>query len=222
MSLVSVATDGERTAVDALTRKSFLAIGLAAAASSVAAPTALASAEGDSVTAKRLARLRSARERVVAAHGRAENNGDLDKTLGTFTHPHEEVIPLGWLREGADAVHTYYADAFKLFPDQQVSDGTLRHADCAVIAEFMLSGTMKGPLGSIPATNKGFKLRGTALFLFAPNTAKLMGERIYFDLFSLFQQIGVLQAIVDAGAQFPAGGGIAINRREPGVKVAAT
>jgi hypothetical protein len=74
----------------------------------------------------------------------------------------------------------------------------------------------------IPATNKSFRLRATAFFLFAPNTAKLVGERLYFDLFSLFQQIGVLQALVDGGAQFPAGGGVPINRREPGVKAAVT
>jgi hypothetical protein len=48
-----------------------------------------------------------------------------------------------------------------------------------------------------------------------------VGERLYFDLFSLFQQIGGLGALMDAGAQFPAGGGVAINKREPGVKALA-
>jgi hypothetical protein len=65
-------------------------------------------------------------------------------------------------------------------------------------------------------------LRCTAFFLFAPNTARLVGERVYFDLFSLFQQIGVLKALVDGGTQFPAGGGVPINKREPGVKAVAT
>jgi hypothetical protein len=77
---------------------------------------------------------------------------------------------------------------------------------------------MKGPLGSIPPTNKSFRLRATAFFLFAPDTAKLVGERVYFDLFTMFQQIGILEAVVAAGTQFPAGGGVEINQREPGVK----
>jgi len=84
--------------------------------------------------------------------------------------------------------------------------------------ERALTGTIKGPLGSIPPTNKSFRLRATAFFLFAPDTAKLVGERVYFDLFTMFQQIGILEAVVAVGTQFPAGGVVEINQREPGVK----
>ena len=148
--------------------------------------------------------------------------GELDKTLDTFTHAREEIVPLGAVHDGDNEVRTYYEDTFKLFPDGLASHATLRHADCAVVAEFILSGTMKAPLGAMPATNKSFRLRATAFFLFAPNTAKLMGERIYYDLFSLFQQIGVLNALVEAGVSFPMGAGVPIDKREPGVKAVAT
>jgi SnoaL-like polyketide cyclase len=210
-----------RVAAMELTRKSFVGMGVATAAGLVA-PDALAAGSGDTVTAKRLAKLRKARERLVIEHGRSENEGRLDKTLDTFTHAHEEVIPTGAVHDGDGAVKGYYENSFTLFPDQRNSDATFRHADCAVIVEFILTGTMKGPLGAIPATNKSFRLRAAALFLFAPNTAKLMGERIYFDLFSLFQQTGVLQAVVDSGVSLPAGGGVAIDKREPGVKAVGT
>jgi SnoaL-like polyketide cyclase len=219
----SIVADGGQGIADGLTRKALLGTGLATAAGYVAAPTALGATNRDTATAKRLAKLRKAREKVVIEHGRAENVGQIDKTMDTFSRAYEENIPLGNVYTGHDEVKGYYEASSELFPDQRTSDSTLRHADCAVIAEFMLSGTMKGALGPmIPATNKSFRLRATAFFLFAPNTAKLVGERLYFDLFSLFQQIGVLQALVDGGAQFPAGGGVPINRREPGVKAAVT
>jgi hypothetical protein len=205
-------------AADGVTRKSLLGTGLAAAAGYAAAPAALGAPNRDTATAKRLTKLRKAREKVVIEHARAENLSQLDETLATFTHAHQEVIPTGAVFDGVDAVKGYYERYFTEFADQHNSDVTMRHADCAVVAEVMLSGTMTGPLGPIPATNKSFRLRAAAFFLFAPNTAKLVGERVYWDLFTLLQQIGVLQAVVDAGLVFPAGGGIPINKREPGVK----
>jgi hypothetical protein len=219
----SSVADGGQAIANGLIRKSLLGTGLATAAGYLAAPTAFGATNRDTATAKRLAKLRKAREKVVIEHGRAENVGQIDKTMATFTRAYEENIPLGNVYDGDNEVKDYYEFNAELFPDQRTSDSTLRHADCAVIAEFMLSGTMKGALGPmIPATNKSFRVRCTAFFLFAPNTSKLVGERVYFDLFSLFQQIGVLQALVEAGAQFPAGGGVAINKREPGVKAVAT
>jgi hypothetical protein len=223
MALNSNAAARGPAAADGLTRKSLLGTGLATAAGCVAAPTALAATNRDTATAKRLAKLRKAREKVVIEHGRAENVGQIDRTMATFTRAYEENIPLGNVYDGDKQVKGYYEFNSALFPDQRTSDSTLRHADCAVIAEFILTGTMKGALGPmIPATNKSFRVRCTAFFLFAPNTAKLVGERVYFDLLSLFQQIGVLQALVDAGTQFPAGGGVPINKREPGVKAVPT
>jgi hypothetical protein len=212
---------GAQATTTGLTRKSLLGTGLAAAAGYVAAPAAVGATNRDTATAKRLAKLRKAREKVVVEHARAENLGQLDKTLATFTHAHQEVIPYGAVFDGDNAVKGYYEGYFTRFPDQHNGDLTLRHADCAIIAEVILSGTMTAPMGAIPATNKSFRVRATAFFLFAPNTAKLVGERVYYDLFTLFQQIGVLQAVVDAGTQFPLGGGVPINKREPGVKAVA-
>lgn len=222
MDLSSNAAGRSLSASNGITRKSLLAIGLGSAGSFVVDPTAVAATNRDTATAKRLTKLRKAREKVVIEHGRAEDGGDPDRTLDTFSRAREEIIPLGDVHKGDDEVKSYYDSTFGVFPDLRNGDATLRHADCAVITEVILSGTMKGPLGPIPATNKSFRLRISAFFLFAPNTAKLMGERVYYDLFSLLQQIGVLEAVVGAGVQFPAGGGVPLNKREPGVKARAT
>ena len=217
MDLSSNAAGRSLSATNGITRKSLLAIGLGGAGSVVVDPTAFAATNRDTATAKRLTKLRRAREKVVIEHGRAEDGGDTDRTLDTFSRAREEIIPLGDVHKGDNEVRSYYDFSFGAFPDLRNGAATLRHADCAVITEVILSGTMKGPLGPIPATNKSFRLRISAFFLFAPNTAKLVGERVCYDLFSLFQQIGVLEAVVDSGTQFPAGGGVPL-KREPGVK----
>jgi hypothetical protein len=98
----------------------------------------------------------------------------------------------------------------------------LRHADDAVIAEFHLRGTMKGPLQGIPPTGKRFKVRVTAFFLFDPGGSKIVCERVYFDVYSLLQQIGVLEIVANSGLELPSGGGIPIDRKEPGVKPVKT
>jgi hypothetical protein len=154
MTLHQDAANEEQAAATALTRKALLGTGLATAAGCVAAPTALGGTNRDTATAKRLAKLRKAREKVVIEHGRAENVGQIDKTIDTFTRADEENIPLGNVYDGDSEVKGYYESSSELFPDQRTSDSTLRHADCAVIAEFILSGTMKVALGPmIPATN---------------------------------------------------------------------
>jgi hypothetical protein len=129
-------TAGEQAAAIAFTRKSLLGAGLATAASFVAAPGGLAGTNRDTATAKRLAKLRKAREQLVIEHGRTENDGQLDKTMRTFSRAHEELIPLGSVIDGEKAVKDYYDGSWTVFPDQRNdSDSILRHADCAVIAE---------------------------------------------------------------------------------------
>ena len=95
MNSGSMTASNEPGADVALTRKSLLGVGLATATSFVAAPGALAAAHRDTVTARRLARLRKAREQLVIEHARTENDGELDKTMRTFSRPHEELIPFG-------------------------------------------------------------------------------------------------------------------------------
>jgi hypothetical protein len=65
---------------------------------------------------------------------------------------------------------------------------SLRHSDDAVICEFFLLGTHRGPLGPVPPTGSEFKVRMTAYFVFDGHE-QLVCERIYFDQLSMLRQL---------------------------------
>jgi hypothetical protein len=58
----------------------------------------------------------------------------------------------------------------------------------AVVVEFHLLGTHRGPLGPVPPTGGSFKVRMTAFFVF-DESEELVCERVYFDQLSLLRQL---------------------------------
>jgi steroid delta-isomerase-like uncharacterized protein len=191
----------------ALTRR-----GLMGASATTAATGALLAATSESAAAG--PRLRRRRERVVRKHIRSENEERFGETLETMKHPPRyEIIPTGDVFHGRKEVLDFYHAMRRAFPDQRARGATLRHADKAVIVEFYLVGTFLGPLQGFPPTGKRFKVRSTAFFLFQKGGAKIVTERVYFDLYTFLQQLGLLKLVADAGLIFPANGGIPISRR---------
>jgi steroid delta-isomerase-like uncharacterized protein len=202
-----------------ITRKAFVGAGAATAASLLAAPAALGKPRKRKkrpTAAQRAARLRAERERIVIEHAHTENIHQFETTLDTFAHARYEIIPLGDIHDGESDVATYYQETRQAFPDQRNSQMMLRHADEAVITEFILSGTMKGAIRGIPPTGRSFRVRCIALFLFLPGGTKIVAERVYFDLYTLLQQLGLLEVAAVAGLRFPENGGIPIEKDEPG------
>jgi steroid delta-isomerase-like uncharacterized protein len=212
---------GSRGRLGRLSRKGFVGAGAVAAAGLFGAPTVLGKQKEPTNPRKRDA-LRARRERIVVKHFRTENSQEFDETLDTFAHARYEIIPTGDVIDGRRKVGQYYEELRAAFPDQRATNVVLRHADAAVIAEFRLLGTMNGPLEGIPATGKSFKVRVTGFFLFAPGGTKIVCERTYFDLYALLQQTGVLEQVANSGLKLPSGGGIPIDRKEPGVKPVKT
>jgi steroid delta-isomerase-like uncharacterized protein len=132
--------------------------------------------------------IRANRERVVLDHFADEVARDWDATLSTFPHPRYELIPLGVVHDGDEEVRGYYHDTRVAFPDQHHEMIALRHADDAVIVEFNLLGTHRGPLGLVPPTGSSFKVRMTAYFVFDEDE-QLVCERIYFDQATMVRQL---------------------------------
>ncbi|MGW7350105.1 ester cyclase [Streptomyces sp. NPDC054784] len=132
--------------------------------------------------------IREARRKLVLDHFHDEVRQDWDDVLATFPHPHYELIPTMQVHDGDSAVRRYYHDTRVAFPDQDHEIIALRHSDDAVIVEFWLLGTHKGPLGSIPATGSRFRVRMTAYFLFDENE-RLVCERVYFDTLTMLKQL---------------------------------
>src|SRR5688572_24791719 len=127
------------------------------------------------------------RERTVLEHMQAENALEMDRALETFAHPRYEIIGTDEVYDGPEEVDRYYRESRAAFPDQRNELISLRHADDAVIVEFWLLGTHKGPLGSLPATGREFKCRMTAFFIF--EGARLICERVYFDSGTILRQL---------------------------------
>lgn len=117
----------------------------------------------------------------------AENVHDFDAVIGTFDHPRYELIATDQVHDGELAVREYFRQTRTAFPDQRNELISLRHADDAVIVEFWLLGTHTGPLGSLEATGREFRVRMTAFFIF--EAAKIVCERVYFDSGSILRQL---------------------------------
>ena len=131
--------------------------------------------------------LRAEREATVRRHMESENAHDFDTTIATFGHPRYELIPSGQIHDGEAAVRAYFRETRSAFPDQRNELIALRHADDAVVVEFWLLGTHKGPLLGIEPTGKAFRCRMTALFLF--ERERLVCERVYFDAATILRQL---------------------------------
>ena len=133
------------------------------------------------------AALRRRREEIVRRHMESENVHDFDVTIGTFRHPRYEIIATGAVHDGEAAVRGYFKESRTAFPDQRNELISLRHADDAVIVEFWLLGTHRGPLLGIAPTGREFRCRMTAFFVFEGDG--LVCERVYFDAGTILRQL---------------------------------
>jgi steroid delta-isomerase-like uncharacterized protein len=131
--------------------------------------------------------LREHREAVVRRHMESENVHDFDTTIATFAHPRYELVATGQVHDGEAAVREYFRASRAAFPDQRNELIALHHADDAVIAEFWLLGTHRGPLGSLQPTGRSFRTRMAAFFVFEGRD--LVCERVYFDSGSILRQL---------------------------------
>ena len=131
--------------------------------------------------------LRQKRESIVREHMAAENRLDFDAALKTFDHPRYELIGSEQVFEGEQDVVRYFKLSRTPFPDQSNEIIAFHHADGAVIVEFWLMGTHKGPLGDIPPTNKKFRARMCAFFVFEGE--RFVCERVYFDRQTIQRQL---------------------------------
>lgn len=131
--------------------------------------------------------LRARREEIIRRHMESENVHDFDAVIATFAHPRYEIIATGQVHDGEAAVRQYFKDTRTAFPDQRNELIALRHADDAVVVEFWLLGTHRGPLMGIEPTGREFRCRMTALFLF--DGPGLVCERVYFDSATILRQL---------------------------------
>ena len=131
--------------------------------------------------------LRARREQIVRAHMDAENRLDFDAALATFAHPRYELVGLGRVIDGPDAVAQYFVSSREPFPDQRNELIAMHHADDAVIVEFWLLGTHLGALADLEPTGRAFRVQMAAFFIFEGDG--LVCERVYFTPADIVTQL---------------------------------
>jgi steroid delta-isomerase-like uncharacterized protein len=119
----------------------------------------------------------------------SENRQEFELTLATFAHPRYELVATGQVFDGEDEVRQYYASSRAAFPDQRNVVHALHHADDAVIVEFDLLGTHRGPFLGLPPTERSFTCRMAAVFQLVDD--RIVCERVYFDAATILRQLGL-------------------------------
>jgi steroid delta-isomerase-like uncharacterized protein len=133
-------------------------------------------------------RLRERRGAVVQEHVNAENRHDVEATIATFDRPRYEVN--GEPSDGEAAVRELLQGLMDGFPDFCGETQKLHHSDDAVILEGRLTGTHSGTFNGIPPTGKRMDVPIAAIFEFEED--RLLCEKVYYDVATVLQQIGVL------------------------------
>lgn len=127
---------------------------------------------------------------VLEEHFTSEVEHDWDQCLATFKGtPRYEIVPMGHIHEGAEAVRAYHQAQRTAFPDQRHENVRMHVSDDdTIVAEFDLIGTNTGPFMGSDPTGKAFRVPVVAVFSFDGDG--ITNERVYLDVASLVRQIG--------------------------------
>lgn len=144
---------------------------------------------------------RRRRLEVLETHFKSEVDHDWDACLATFKDvPRYEIVPLGHVHEGDEAVRAYHAGQRRAFPDQRHENVRMHVGDDdTIVAEFDLIGTNTGPFMGLEPTGKAFRVPVVAVFSFDGDG--ITNERVYLDVASLVRQIGRTELLPLVGTE---------------------
>ncbi len=126
--------------------------------------------------------------RVIEAHVRVENEGDLEGTLETCAETCVFVsVPREHEFHGRDGARLLYARTFTAFPDWHVEMLNFTPGEDFAWAECVATATHLGPYEGIPAT--GRRVRFPMAVKFLVHGDRLGGEVLYFDRATILRQI---------------------------------
>lgn len=159
---------------------------VAAAGGAVAGEAAVSPAQREAVLAKQRA--------AVEEHLSLENAHAWDALVATFPNSAEgffDCVPM-WSHAPTQAgVAESYAMLSAALPDMAVEVTSALDVPGWSVREVIISGTQDGPYLDRPATGLPVRLRALCLFPFAVEgeSVTLLGERVYYDNLTIFQQI---------------------------------
>lgn len=145
------------------------------------------------MTAEQQQLLRNKRESVVKEHVEAENRHDIEASIATFHIPRYEVMPMGVVHDGEQAVRDLLPGMFKGFPDFTVETIKTHHSDDAVILEIRLKGTHLGDWAGLKPTGCSMNIPVACIFDFDED--RLVCETVYFDMATLMNQLSTVKKV---------------------------
>ncbi len=129
------------------------------------------------------------RLKTLEIHFQSEIDHDWQACIDTFHgEPRYEIVPLGQIHEGVEAVTEYHRAQRTAFPDQRHENVRMHPSTDAIVAEFDLLGTNTGEFMGMAPTGKAFRVPVVAVFQFEGEL--VTNERVYLDVASLVKQVG--------------------------------
>ncbi len=130
-------------------------------------------------------------EDLIKTWARDWTSGDLTHLLSLFTNDcvYEDVA-FGAVHRGTSELKTFAEGIRAAFPDFHPRLDNCFATENYGSAEWMMSGTHRGDLPGMPATNKPFNIRGTSVFEFAGGKIRRCSD--YWDQISLLKQLGIV------------------------------
>jgi steroid delta-isomerase-like uncharacterized protein len=116
-----------------------------------------------------------------------------EKLLSLFTDDCVyEDLPMGVLTHGKAELEQFYHMTRNAFPDFKIELTSHFVAGNRAGAEWIMTGTHKGDLPGLPASNKQVSLRVASAFELQDNKLKRCSD--YFDMATALKQLGFLPA----------------------------
>ncbi len=140
----------------------------------------------------------AARIKLVEQHVRLENAHDLEPLMETFGQAptfdlnHDRI-------DGHTAIHAFYAGIMEGFPDFHAEVKHRHVGDEAIVMEVVITGTHRKTWNGIPPAGRTIEVPVCVVFPFDADE-RLAGERIYFDMALMLQQLGVMSTPEQAAA----------------------
>ena len=139
--------------------------------------------------------------KMMQTHYGAFNDRDFDRGSALAAEDLDLTqVPFGSVNHGPEGLRQFYEFWAGSFPNSRAELVNVVAAEDAVTAEGIFRGTheasLASPVGEIPAT--GRKVEIWHCFVFAVKNGQLASGRLYFDVATLMQQLGVT-----AGGEHP-------------------
>jgi predicted ester cyclase len=126
---------------------------------------------------------------IVNEHMRLENAYDFAGCIAEFGRPRYEVVADGELFDGAERVDGFLSENRKAFPDFEFEPTSVSPTTDAVVVEGRFKGTHLGTWRGLLATGRKVDFPMCLIFEFEGDS--MVNERIYFDIGTPLQQLGV-------------------------------